>query len=310
MKSPQSRGGEVTQPQTCEVGTQVSRSLLYPTGVNGRDPPPKAIGPVAEAIVFIIFVLVRAFHPVVIDSSKVVDEETGKRTFLYLKSSVNVSMTLIMLVLTLLLSALGGRAQFASIWKRGPMLVFSINGIVYAVGDYLEMASLGDLDGVAYQVLQQSRIILTALVMICFKGHFQTRLQWTLLLILIFAMSAYMVIQSRGKVVAIPSRGKGKAIAQGVSIGGDLPILGMAFAFLKVTISCVGAVVSDKYMKVYVSDPTHVSIARIYIARAVVIVCLSFLLEPVSSAGFFSGWDAMTYAVTVSFIIKSPADRI
>jgi len=256
-----------------------------------KAPAGKAIGPVTEVVVFLAFVLVRAFHPVVIDSSKTLDEETGKKAFAYQKSSVNVAMTLIMGVFTLLLCyAAGGKAQFATVWKPAPMLVFSINGVVYALGDYLEMASMGGLDGVAYQLLQQSRIVLTAVMMICAKGVYQTRLQWILLTILMFAMSAYMVISTGGKKKA--------------SSGGGFPLLGMTFAFLKVIISCVGAVVSDKYMKVYKDDPTHVSIARIYVSRSVAIVLLSFT-EPVWSVGFFSGWDTMTYCVTISFIVKS-----
>ena len=70
-----------------------------------------------------------------------------------------------------------------------PFVIFSINGIVYALGDYLEMSAIGGLPAAAYQILQQSRIILTALLMIPAKGVYQTRLQWTLLAILTFSMS-------------------------------------------------------------------------------------------------------------------------
>merc|ERR1719446_557238 len=95
--------------------------------------------------------------------------------------------------------AIGGAEQFASIWESRPLIIFSINGVVYALGDYLEMASLGGLPAAAYQILQQSRIILTALLMIPAKGVYQTRLQWTLLAILTFAMSTHMIIASGSK---------------------------------------------------------------------------------------------------------------
>merc|ERR1719321_2490085 len=78
----------------------------------------------------------------------------------------------------------------------------------------------------------------------------------------------------------------------------------MTFAFLKVIISCVGAVISDKYMKLYKNDPTHVCIARTFVARAIAIVLLSFT-EDVWVKGFFSGWSIMAIAVTISFIVKS-----
>merc|ERR1712050_11505 len=173
-----------------------------------------------------------------------------------------------------------------------PFIIFSMNGIVYALGDYLEMSAIGGLPAAAYQILQQSRIILTALFMIPAKGLYQTRLQWTLLAILTFSMSTYMIIAS----------GKKEEKAASADIG--TLIQGTIMAFAKVVISCVGAVISDKYMKEFKSDPTHVCIARTFVARAIAIVLLSFT-QPVWQNGFFDGWNAMTIAVTVSFIVKS-----
>merc|ERR1711924_553153 len=83
--------------------------------------------------------------------------------------------------------------------------------------------------------------------------------------------------------------------------------MGAVMAFLKAIISCIGAVISDKYMKEFKNDPTHVCIARTFVARALAIVALS-LSTPCWSRGFdsfFEGWDMSTVAVTASFIIKS-----
>jgi drug/metabolite transporter (DMT)-like permease len=128
--------------------------------------------------------------------------------------------------------------------------------------------------------------------MIPAKGLYQTRLQWTLLAILTFSMSTYMIIAS------------GKKEDKSASSDMNTLIIGTIFAFLKVIISCVGAVISDKYMKEFKSDPTHVCIARTFVARAVAIVLLSFT-QDTWVKGFFSGWNAMTIGVTASFIIKS-----
>merc|ERR1719486_540312 len=242
-----------------------------------------------ELVVFFAFVIVRAFHPVVIDASKSENDE-GKKVFMYQTSSAVIVMTVSMTFMTVgSCYAIGGAKQFASIWKAKPFMVFSINGIIYALGDYLEMASISGLPAAAYQILQQSRIILTALLMIPAKGVYQTRLQWTLLAILTFAMSTYMVIASSGKTSG--------------SASGNL-LIGTMFAFAKVVISCVGAVISDKYMKLYKNDPTHVCIARTFVARAIAILLLS-CTQDIWQVGFFSGWNAMTIAVTVSFIVKS-----
>merc|ERR1712176_512119 len=150
------------------------------------------------------------------------------------------------------------------------------------------MNSLGGLPAATYQILQQFRIIVTALLLIPAKGQYQTRLQWTILFILMFGMSTYMCISTAGK----------------KDSGGGNLIIGTLFAMAKVFISCVGAVITDKYMKKYKKDPTHVCIARTFVARAICIVLLSFT-QDVWSVGFFSGWDAMTIAVTGSFIVKS-----
>jgi len=264
-----------------------SKSFLYPTGVTANDPPPREIGAMMEILVFLTFVMVRACHPVIIDASKVHDETTHKRVFVYNESSTVVLSTCVISVASLACClVVGGREQVLSIFQPRPLLVFSINGLVYFAGDILEMASMGSLHGAAYQILMQTRILLTVVLMMFVKGVKQSRLQWTILFMLMASMSAYMVIISNE------------------DEGGDVPVLGMFFAFLKVVISCVGAVVSDKYMKVYKDDPTHVQIARIYIARPVMIFLLSFASSS-SGRGFFSGWDAMTIAVATSFVVKS-----
>jgi drug/metabolite transporter (DMT)-like permease len=269
-------------------------SFLNASGATANKAPPKEIGAFTELVVFFLFVLVRAAHPVVIAQSKT-EDESGKLGFAYQTSSTVICMTVSMCLAFLVQCyALGGKAQFGTIWESRPFIIFSINGIVYALGDYLEMAAIGGLPAAAYQILQQSRIILTALLMIPAKGLYQTRLQWTLLAILTFAMSTYMIIASSGKKV------ESKASTADVST----LIVGTIFAFAKVVISCVGAVISDKYMKEFKNDPTHVCIARTFVSRAIAIVALSFT-QDTWQKGFFSGWDTMTIAVTASFIIKS-----
>jgi hypothetical protein len=148
-----------------------------------------------EMLVFLSFVIVRAFHPVVIDASKRLDESTGRKIFHYQTSSTVILTTCLLAAFSLIFCLFaGGRSQFASVFEPKPLFIFSINGFVYLLGDYLEMASLGSLRGAAYQILMQSRIILTAAILVCAKGINQTRLQWILLTILMLAMSAYMVI--------------------------------------------------------------------------------------------------------------------
>merc|ERR550537_1614445 len=116
--------------------------------------------------------------------------------------------------------AIGGMSEWKSIWAPGPMKVFSFIGFVYALGDYLEMASMGALAGAAYQVLLQSKLIITALMMWGIKGTKQTSLQWNILLLVMLSMCVYMTGGSGG------------------DSDSGLPIMGVIFVLLKVTVSC------------------------------------------------------------------------
>merc|ERR1711920_870251 len=109
-----------------------------------------------------------------------------------------------------------------SIWKPAPMIVFSCIGFVYALGDFLEMASMGSLGGAAYQILLQSKLIITALMMWAIKGTKQTTLQWNILFLVMLSMCVYMI---------------GGKSDSGDSSGG-IPIMGVFNVLLKVTVSC------------------------------------------------------------------------
>jgi len=271
-------------------------SFLNPVGQTAKEAPPKAIGARMELIVFFFFVFVRALHPVIISASKIENETTGKSEFPHNKTSPVVAMTVSLCILNLIFCwAVGGKKQFMSIFAKEPFLIFSINGAIYALGDYLEMAGLEGISAAAYTILQQFRIVLTAILLIPVKNQYQTRLQWTILCILMFAMSTYMCITG----------GESKDV-HGSAIKGYL------MSIAKVFVSCSGAVITDKYMKKYATDPTHVCIARTFVARAIFIVLLSFTQKDahgfIWSGGFvsfFRGWNWMSVAVTCSFIVKS-----
>lgn len=245
-------------------------------------------GGATQIFVFMILVMVKAFHPVIIDASKSVDEEEGKIVFLYNTNSTIVSKDVLIAFFSIIFClVVGGKKQFASIWEPQPFIVFAINGALYTVADILEMASMGGLSGAAYQIMMQSSIILTAFLMMCLKGVYQTRLQWILLFILMAAMSVYMVIAQGG---------------QGQS--GAIPIMGLLFAFLKVFFVCLGTVVSDKYAKKYKNDPTHVQIARIYFIRPFLLILASWATGKMD-ANYFTGWSVATYALVGSYIVKA-----
>eukprot|EP00438_Fugacium_kawagutii_P011261 Skav224325 [mRNA] locus=scaffold1353:42774:70462:- [translate_table: standard] len=161
---------------------------------------------------------------------------------------------------------------------------------LYALGDYLEMASMGSLGGAAYQILLQSKLIITALMMWGIKGSKQTALQWNILVLVMFSMCVYML--------------GGKSD----SGGGGIPIAGVLNVLLKVTVSCLCAVLSDAYMKEFKDEwwdsPIYMQLVQFKCAWFATILLISFTDGQTWQNGFFNGWDTTTVGVLASFTVK------
>jgi hypothetical protein len=264
-------------------GAKKSNSFVKPTGQGGNPPPKeKTLGPMAELALFAFFVITRAIHPTIIAASKV-DLGGGKMGYMYASGTTVICMCAFVVVCGSIMAMAQG--EFAKIWDMKALKVFSINGVVYAVGDWLEMLSMGSLSGAAYQVLLQSKFIFTAILFVYIKNEQQTRLQWLLLISLMLSCSVYMAIASSG-----PS---------------NTPVLGMIFALLKVIVSCLGAVVSDKYMKDFKKTPVHIQLVQMGIARFFASFGLSFIGTDIWGNGFFYGWTPVVAGVFISFVVKS-----
>jgi hypothetical protein len=178
-----------------------------------------------------------------------------------------------------------GVTEWKRIWVPKEIRTFSMNGLIYAIGDWLELMSLGKLSGAPYQVLLQTKFIFTALLMLYLKGTQQSNLQWLLLIALMLSIAVYMSVSSSAET--------------------STPIDGMTFALMKVLISCLGAVVSDKYMKEYKNTPVDIQLVQMGLARFIGSFCLSFIGTTIWEDGFFHGWNAMVVGVMFSFFVKS-----
>lgn len=271
-------------------------------GVTGQDEPPKtgsflnaagnkpatkhqAVSATAELALFAFFVLTRAIHPSIIDASKTLDPVTGKKVYGYASGTTVIMMTLFVVVYFQIQILFRGVAEWQKIWVRKEIMTFSMNGIIYAIGDWLELLSLGSLSGAPYQVLLQTKFIFTALMMLYLKGTQQSNLQWILLVALMMSIAVYMSISSSGET--------------------NTPIDGMTFALLKVLVSCLGAVVSDKYMKEYKNTPVDIQLVQMGIARCIGSFLLSFIGTTIWDDGFFHGWNVVVVFVMFSFFVKS-----
>lgn len=262
------------------------------SGQEFKDLKPASDGPSAAAKIglFVFFVFTRAVHPTIIDASKVTSPETGKKGFAYGTMTVVLGETVVTIVVAQLMALLsGGVAEWRTIWKPAPMKVFSLIGFVYALGDFLEMASMGGLGGAAYQILLQSKLVITALMMWAIKGTKQTTLQWNILFLVMLSMCVYMI---------------GGKSGGSSSSGGGIPIMGVFNVLLKVTVSCFCAVLSDKYMKDYKSEPIYVQLVQFKCSWFATILVLTFVDGQTWQNGFFTGWSTITIGVLASFIVK------
>jgi len=259
------------------------------TGAEFKDVPSDGPSTAAKLCLFVFFVMTRAVHPTIIDASKSVDPETGKKGFAYGNMTVVIGECVLTLVVAQLMClALGGMGQWKKIWSPAPMKVFSMIGFVYALGDYLEMASMGALGGAAYQILLQSKLVITALMTWAIKGTAQTGLQWNILTLVMLSMCVYMIAGS----------------SDSGSSSGGIPIMGVVNVLLKVSVSCFCAVLSDKYMKDFKSTPIYMQLVQFKCAWLATILVISFLDGTTWQNGFFTGWNNVTAAVLVSFTVK------
>jgi len=279
-------------PEPVLSGPHLAIMTTKYTGNEFKDlPTPQAVGPSTATKIglFAFFVVTRAVHPTIIDASKTVDPDTGKKSFAYSEMTIILVETIVSLILGQAMAfGLGGKDTWKMIWKPAPMKVFSLIGFIYALGDFLEMASMGALAGAAYQILLQSKLVITALMIWKIKGVGQTILQWNILLLVMLSMCVYMI------------GGKGDS-----GSGGGVPIMGVFNVLLKVTVSCFCAVLSDKYMKDYKDEPIYVQVVQFKCAWCATILALTFVDgKGTWSNGFFTGWDGLTLGVLASFTVK------
>jgi len=272
--------------QYCAAKASCDAMKQY-TGSEFKDLKPATSGPstATKLGLFLFFVLTRALHPTVIDASKTVDEETGKRGLAYGNMTVVLGECLFTVLAGQLMALAAGMSTWRLIWEPKALKVFSGIGFMYALGDYLEMASMGALSGAAYQVLLQSKLVITALMLWYVKGAKQAGLQWNLLVLIMLSMCVYMMGGSD-------------------SGGGEIPIMGVLNVLLKVTVSCLCAVLADKYMKDFKSLPFYVQLVQMKIAWTITILIISFADGTTWQQGFFTGWTPAVWGVFTSFIVK------
>mmetsp|Transcript_7651 Transcript_7651/g.16444 ORF Transcript_7651/g.16444 Transcript_7651/m.16444 type:complete len:498 (-) Transcript_7651:569-2062(-) len=245
-------------------------------------------GSLMKAGLFVFFILTRALHPLLIDASKT----DGK--ILYAKNTpVAMNKVITVVIMNLAALAFGGVKGLRQCWQPQSLLVFGMIGVIYALGDFLEMLSMSSLSGGVYQVLLQTKLLITACMLWWLKGSRQTSLQWHVLFAMFLAMSAFVLVDMDSS-----ASGGGGGIS-------SLPLGGVTCTLLKVAVSCYCAVLSEKYLKAYKDLPIPAKISGLSTtwALASMMVCLSE--RQVREEGFFAHWDQVTCFVTLSFVVKT-----
>lgn len=252
---------------------------LLPT----KQPKTTAKGPrlVATAGAFICFVVVRSAHPIVIDISKTDGTlPYGKATPCVVNSAVDVVLG------NLVAFLLHGTDGLRACWDPVPLKIFSSIAVLYAFGDFLEMVSMSVMGGAAYQILLQSKLLITALIIWVVRGQRQTPLQWNVLLTIAIGMSAFVLVDES------PSSAPFQPI-------------GLLFVVAKVFFSCLCAVLTEKYLKDFKDMPIYVQVAQLKFAWLWTSLVLTLAFDGnVRENGFFDGWDGRTLVVAVSWVCK------
>jgi len=187
----------------------------------------------------------------------------------------------------------GGMKGVGMCWQPKCLTVFGMIGVIYALGDWLEMLSMAKLSGGVYQVLLQTKLLITALMLWWIKGSKQTSLQWHVLFSMFLSVSAFVLVDQGGD-----------------GGGASLPLAAMMCVVLKVAVSCYCAVLSEKYMKQFADMPIYAKISGLSTTWAIASLVLCATEKQVTQQGFFAHWDINTWYVTGSFVVKTVSTQI
>jgi len=262
------------------------------TGQEFKDAPKKDSGDPSAAqksSLFAFFVFIRAIHPTVIDASKTVGAD-GSKSFSYGVQTANLAEVCVSTAGAMSIAWYKG--EWKLIWNPAALNTFTFLGILFGIGDFLEMRSMASLSGGAYQVLLQSRLLVTALMRWYFNGTGQTPLQWNLLALVAISMTVYMCID-----------------VDSDHLHSGATIDGIVNAGAKVGISCLAAVLLEKYSKEfrakYGKQPVYIQAIQQRLSRLLVLTLLVLMEGKARQNGFFGGWNAWTVGVALSHMMKA-----
>lgn len=274
--------------------TSTLEPLLEPTLTSQRENACKAAVPPSTLLIlwlWVLFVINRASHPLLIDLSKVGSAYPYKKLSPVIGKCV---LTVLVCNLLALRDVQGWKNGLRKCYAPDSMIVFGSLGTVYAVGDFLEMMSMSSMDGATYQVLLQSQLMVTAVLMWAVKGRAasQSPAQWCALITASLGMTLFIMEQHSGQ----------DRLSAGHQRRGAL------FVLAKVLISCFCTVKSDASLKKFRHLPLYAQLSQLMGPWAVSSMLIAWVVDSptVSSFGsFFENWDITTVLVMCSGMART-----
>lgn len=162
-------------------------------------------------------------------------------------------------------------------------------GLPQAVGDMLELYANKYLDASTYQLLLQSKLLVTAVLMatVTQRGLRQSPLEWLNLVALSLALLTYSIL-SNGS--------------------GSFSVLGTLLATMKVVLSCANAVFTERILKQSNGIPLVHQIVHMKVFWWLwSVVCVALVEGPqvYAPAQFFRGWSVSVFIVMITYIVKN-----
>lgn len=175
---------------------------------------------------FVAVTLQRAFHNSLIEWAKD-GHDLGQHST---SSVIAASQCACVLIGWGIAIVTGGPSEFAKCFNPETLKKFGFVGSLYAFGSVFEMESVNYIDSATYTVISQSKLIVTAILMMYYNGEYQTTKQWIILFLIVSGVAEFVLV--------------GKA-------GGGLVFsgFGLCLNLTKVFISCNVGVLNAKALK-------------------------------------------------------------
>eukprot|EP00386_Alphamonas_edax_P012665 GDKI01039430.1.p1 GENE.GDKI01039430.1~~GDKI01039430.1.p1 ORF type:complete len:386 (+),score=119.10 GDKI01039430.1:100-1257(+) len=236
--------------------------------------------------VFAIMTVQRATHNSLLEYAK-----EGKKDFPFPAATVAWTSQVLCIIIPTILAYFvhdGMKAVKACVSPKGA-IYYGWAALWFSIGDVFEIEVNRFVDSATYTVLSQSKLLITAFLMLFLMRKNQTPLQWMLLFVLTLGMGEYV-------------------LCNGSTC--EISPTGITLAVVKVLVSCVGAVLLEKGLKNDQGTPFLATVAQIKIAQAFMtffyFVVKDWDFLTANNFNILTGWTPRTYIlVFVGFVLKS-----